>query len=113
MIVQVRRLLVPMLLLLAGGAFHSPTASAQAAAGDYKLHAGDKIQVSVWKEEEMQRLAIIRPDGKISFPLAGEVQAAGRTPDQVRVDIEGRLKKYIPEPVVTVGILLEPQAWPY
>ena len=52
----------------------------------------------------MQRLAIIRPDGKFSFPLTGEVQAAGRTPDQVRVDIEGRLKKYIPEPVVTVTV---------
>jgi polysaccharide export outer membrane protein len=104
MIAHTRRFLLPMLLLLAGGAFQSPAASAQAAAGDYKLHAGDKIQVSVWKEEEMQRLAIIRPDGKISFPLAGEVQAAGRTPDQVRVDIEGRLKKYIPEPVVTVTV---------
>jgi polysaccharide export outer membrane protein len=99
-----RRTLVSSLLLAWGVLLQAHGAHAQAASGDYKLHAGDKIQVSVWKEEEMQRLTIIRPDGKISFPLAGEVQAAGRTPDQVRVDIEGRLKKYIPEPVVTVTV---------
>jgi polysaccharide export outer membrane protein len=99
-----RRTVAATLLLAWGVLFHVDGASAQAAAGDYKLHAGDKIQVSVWKEEEMQRLAIIRPDGKFSFPLAGEVQAANRTADQVRVDIETRLRKYIPEPVVTVTV---------
>lgn len=76
-------------------------ASAQNAA-DYRLHAGDTITVAVWKELELQRKVIIRPDGRFSFPLAGEVQAAGRSADQVRVDIESQLKKYIPEAVVTV-----------
>ncbi len=71
---------------------------------DYKLHAGDQIEVSVWKEEELQRTVIIRPDGKFTFPLAGEIGAVGRTVDEVRVDIEGLLKKYIPEPVVTVSV---------
>ena len=79
-------------------------AQAQAAVGDYKLHAGDKIQVSVWKEVDLQRLVTVRPDGKFSFALTGEIQAAGRTPDAIRVDIENRLKKYIPEPVVTVTV---------
>ena len=79
-------------------------ANAQAVEADYKLHAGDKIQVSVWKEVDLQRLVVIRPDGKFSFALTGEVQAAGRTPDAIRVDIENRLKKYIPEPVVTVTV---------
>jgi len=104
MIVHTRRILAPTLLLLAGAALHSPGVQAQAAAGDYKLHAGDKIQVSVWKEVDLQRPVTIRPDGKFSFPLAGEVQAVGRTADQVRIDIEGRLQKYIPEPVVTVTV---------
>jgi polysaccharide export outer membrane protein len=79
-------------------------AAAQGAPADYKLHAGDKIQVSVWKEVDLQRVVIIRPDGKFSFPLAGEIQAAGRSADAIRVDIEGRLVKYIPEPVVTVTV---------
>lgn len=77
---------------------------AQGTEASYKLHAGDKIQVSVWKEVDLQRPVTIRPDGKISFPLTGEVQAAGRTADDVRVDIENRLTKYIPEPVVTVTV---------
>jgi polysaccharide export outer membrane protein len=74
----------------------------QAAQDNYRLHAGDSLTVSVWKELDLQRKVMIRPDGRFSFPLAGEVQAAGRTPDEVRLDIEGKLKKYIPEAVVTV-----------
>ena len=69
---------------------------------EYRLHAGDSITVSVWKELDLQRKIMIRPDGRFSFPLAGEVQAAGRTPDEVRVQIEGMLKKFIPEAVVTI-----------
>lgn len=71
---------------------------------DYRLQAGDRIEVSVWKEPELQKLIIVRPDGKFSFPLAGEVAANGRTVAQVQKDIETKLKVYIPEPVVTVTI---------
>lgn len=93
-----------MMTLVSAASFHALPAHAQGAAGDYKLHAGDKIQVSVWKEVDLQRAVIIRPDGKFSFPLTGEVQAAGRSPDEIRADIETRLRKYIPEPVVTVTV---------
>jgi polysaccharide export outer membrane protein len=77
-------------------------AHAQGADSDYRLHAGDSITVSVWKELDLQRKVMVRPDGRFSFPLAGEVQAAGRTADEVRLDIESKLTKYIPEAVVTV-----------
>lgn len=80
----------------------SAPATAQQKEGDYRLHAGDSITVSVWKELDLQRKVMIRPDGRFSFPLAGEVQAAGRSPDEVRIDLENQLKKYIPEAVVTV-----------
>jgi polysaccharide biosynthesis/export protein len=80
-------------------------ATTQSTAADYRLQAGDKLHVSVWKEMEMQKELVITPDGKISFPLAGEVQAAGRSVGDVRKDIESRLKKYIPDPVVTVTVL--------
>ena len=92
------------IMLFGVGALAAGRTEAQAVEADYKLHAGDKIQVSVWKELDLQRLVVIRPDGKFSFALTGEVQAAGRTPDAIRVDIENRLKKYIPEPVVTVTV---------
>jgi polysaccharide export outer membrane protein len=92
--------------LLAGGFTGIPLtqALADAAPGDYRLHPGDTIEVSVWKEVDLQRVLIVRPDGKFSLPLAGEMQAADRTPDEIRIEIEGRLKVYIPEPVVTVTV---------
>ena len=80
----------------------SAPALAQGVAAEYKLHAGDKIEISVWKEPDLQRSVNVRPDGRFSFPLTGDVVAAGRSVEEVRGDIENRLKKYIPEPVVTV-----------
>ena len=77
---------------------------AQGAVPDYTLHAGDRIEVSVWKEEDLQRQVTIRPDGRFTFPLTGDVQAAGRSTEEVRTDIESRLKRYIAEPVVTVVV---------
>jgi len=77
-------------------------ARAQEKADDYRLHAGDSITISVWKELDLQRKVMIRPDGRFSFPLAGEVQAAGRTADEVRIALESQFEKYIPEAVVTV-----------
>jgi polysaccharide biosynthesis/export protein len=71
---------------------------------DYALSAGDELEVSVWKEPDLTKTVVVRPDGKFSVPLAGEVQAAGRSTDQIQADITNRLKKYIPEAVVTVAI---------
>ena len=90
--------------ILASTATYAQDAAGEDAAGDYMLHAGDSITVSVWKELELQRKVIIRPDGRFSFPLAGEVQAAGRSADQIRQDIESKLTKYIPEAVVAVMV---------
>jgi polysaccharide export outer membrane protein len=79
-------------------------AEATPTAPDYRLQPGDTIDVAVWKEPELQKLIVVRPDGKFSFPLAGEIAATNRTVSQVQKEIETRLKAYIPEPVVTVSI---------
>jgi polysaccharide export outer membrane protein len=80
-------------------------AKAQTASTDYRLHSGDKLDISVWKEEEMQKPGVVvSPDGRISFPLAGQIMAAGRTVGEIRQDIEARLKTYIPDPVVSISI---------
>ncbi|MEP7314581.1 MAG: polysaccharide biosynthesis/export family protein [Pseudomonadota bacterium] len=71
---------------------------------DYRLHAGDQLEVSVWKEMDLLRTVIIRPDGKFTFPLVGEIVAAGNSVDQINTAIATRLKKYIPDPVVTVSV---------
>ena len=62
----------------------------------------DVLAVNVWKEPEVSRSVPVRSDGKISLPLVGEVQAAGRTPLKLEQDIAERLKNYIAEPEVTV-----------
>jgi polysaccharide biosynthesis/export protein len=72
---------------------------------DYRVHAGDEVEVSVWKEPDLLRKVVVRPDGKIGFPLTGEIVAAGRTAMMIQSDLVGLLKKYIPEPVVTVSVI--------
>jgi polysaccharide export outer membrane protein len=78
--------------------------AAAQAAPDYTINAGDQLDVSVWKEPDLTRPVIVRPDGKFSFPLAGEINAAGRTVVQIQNDLVAKLKTYIPEPVVTASV---------
>jgi polysaccharide export outer membrane protein len=75
-----------------------------AAETPYVVQAGDILQVSVWKETDLQAEVLVRPDGGISFPLAGEISAAGHSIEDIRAQIDQRLRKYIPEPVVTVAL---------
>jgi polysaccharide biosynthesis/export protein len=72
---------------------------------NYLLNPGDELEIDVWREEDLQRTIIIRPDGKFTFPLAGEVVAASRTPAQVQAEITQKLRNYIPEAVVTVTVV--------
>src|SRR6267154_1104424 len=69
---------------------------------DYVIGADDVLDVSVWKEQELTRSLQVRPDGKISMPLLGDVQAAGLTPGQLAQNVTDKLKKYLTAPQVTV-----------
>lgn len=62
----------------------------------------DVLAISVWKEADLSRVVPVRSDGKISLPLVGEVQAAGRTPLQLEEEITAKLRSYITDPQVTV-----------
>ncbi len=64
----------------------------------------DLLAINVWKEPDISRSIPVRSDGKISLPLVGEVQAAGRTPLQLEQDIASKLRNYIAEPEVTVMV---------
>jgi polysaccharide export outer membrane protein len=70
----------------------------------YRIQPGDLLVISVWKEPDLQMEVLVRPDGGLSFPLAGEQRAAGRTVEDLRKSIGERLKKFIPDPVVTVTV---------
>lgn len=68
----------------------------------FVIGANDVLAINVWKEPDVSRSVPVRSDGKISLPLAGEVQAAGLTPLRLEQDIAGKLQSYISEPEVTV-----------
>jgi polysaccharide export outer membrane protein len=72
---------------------------------DYKINPGDIIAISVWRETDLQREVLIRPDGKFSFPLAGDIDAKGKSVEQVRELLTKKLSRYIPDLVVSVSVL--------
>jgi polysaccharide export outer membrane protein len=83
----------------------APAASAAPAeAPAYRIQPGDVLQVSVWKETELQGEVLVRSDGGMSFPLAGDLRAAGSTIAELSELLTSRIVKYIPDPVVTVAI---------
>lgn len=71
---------------------------------EYLINPGDLLEVSVWKELDLQRTVLIRPDGAFSFPLSGDIVAEGRTVGDIRAELESRLATYIPNLVVTVTV---------
>lgn len=93
--------------VLAVGALQLMTQGASAQEGreeKYFVQPGDILEISVWKEEDLRRDALVRPDGRFSFPLVGDVNANGRSVEELRSEIASALEKYIPDPVVTVTV---------
>ena len=79
-------------------------APARDVAPRYEVQPGDLLHVSVWKEEDLDQDVLVRPDGGFSFPLAGDVRAAGRTVDELRTELTERLARFIPDLFVTVAV---------
>lgn len=78
--------------------------SASSSIADYILGVEDRLSISVWKEPELSRTVVIRPDGKVTCPLVGDIQAAGRTARQLGADLTTALARFVKEPVVTVTV---------
>lgn len=76
--------------------------AAAASQANYRLGAGDQLQVFVWKNPDLSTQTPVRPDGKISTPLVQDVQAQGRTPTELAAALKLALSAYIQDPVVTV-----------
>ena len=68
----------------------------------YRIGVDDTVQVSVWRNPELAVTVPVRPDGKISMPLIGDVQAGGLSPEQVATEIKRKLSNYIRDPQVAV-----------
>ena len=86
-------------------AYSAEVGGSLAASPEYLISPEDLLLVSVWKEEGLEREVVVRPDGGISFPLAGNVQVAGKSPAEVEAEIATRLQRYIPDAVVTVSVV--------
>jgi polysaccharide biosynthesis/export protein len=92
-------------VLAAGPALAADPPALVASQTDYKIHAGDQLLVGVYDDPKMPPINVtVTPDGKFSFPLIGILMAGGKTPEQLRVEMETKLRKYVSEPVVTVSI---------
>ncbi|HCK79903.1 MAG TPA: polysaccharide export protein [Candidatus Competibacter sp.] len=69
---------------------------------NYQIGPGDQLQIFVWRNPEVSQTVTVRPDGKITTPLVEDLQASGKTPNQLARDLEKALETYIRQPIVTV-----------
>ena len=97
-------LIITLLTILVMAGSKVIAADAISSTDQYLLQPGDVLTISVWKEEDLNNNVIVRPDGRITFPLVGEITAADSSIEAVRREVADKLKKYIPDPVVTVSI---------
>jgi polysaccharide export outer membrane protein len=84
----------------------APVANTRAWANEeYRLGPGDKLRVEVYKDAQLSQSLQVRPDGKITLPLVGDMAAAGKTPIELRDALTTSLKEYVTNPVVTVIVV--------
>lgn len=81
---------------------YAPSLASGPAAKNYVIGASDDLSVTVWKQPDLSGTLLVRPDGMISMPLLGDVQAAGLTPLQLGDRIQAKLRKFIQDPEVSV-----------
>jgi len=100
-------------LIMLAGIFtimlHSSSWAAEEAAilpeaGSYIIGPGDVLSISVWKDEALTSVPTVLPDGFISFPLIGNIQAAGNTVAELKAEIEGKLARYVPDIVLSLEV---------
>jgi len=71
---------------------------------DYRIGPGDQLSIEVWKDKDLARLVTVLPDGRVAYPMVGEVVAAGKTVAQLQKEIEGKLSLYVKDAVITVEV---------
>lgn len=71
---------------------------------NYIIGSGDVLDIITWKEEDLSREVVVRLDGKITYPMLDDIQAAGRTPLELKQDLQDRLKDFVEAPFVTVSV---------
>jgi polysaccharide export outer membrane protein len=78
----------------------------RSSSSSYKIGSGDILEIMTWKEPDFSRdEVLVRIDGKMTFPLLDDIQAAGRSPLELKKSIETKLKEFLDNPVVTVTVI--------
>jgi polysaccharide export outer membrane protein len=71
---------------------------------DYIIGPGDILDISLWRDDALTKQVVVLPDGKISYPLIGEIIAGGRTIGDLKSEIAEKLVPYVPEPVLNIEV---------
>jgi polysaccharide export outer membrane protein len=87
------------------GGFRNSRSAATVVGTEYLVGAGDKLRIEVYKDPQLSQSLQVRPDGKITLPLVGDLNAVGQTPMELRDVITASLKEYMTNPVVTVIVV--------
>ena len=85
-------------------AFAADTPQNSQAQSDYVIGPGDVLMVSIWKDESLTQEVVVLPDGTISFPLIGLIKAEDKTIAELKTEIEKRINKYVPDPVLWISV---------
>src|SRR5262245_18104102 len=95
-------LALPAAATMGACAHHSNSLPAEPESTEYTVGRDDVLEIAVWKDAALTTTAPVRPDGRVSVPMVGDVDADGRTPRQIAADIQKRLEPFVKEPVVSV-----------
>lgn len=91
-------------LLTLGACAHKAQTLPKVGDEPFRIGKEDLLDVTVWRDPDLTRAVVVRPDGFISMPLVGEVKAEGRTPVELAADLKSGLQPYVQEPRVTVVV---------
>ena len=75
-----------------------------AVSSEYLIGAEDVLEITVWRNVDLSKIAQVRPDGRISMPIIRDIMAVGKTPSQLAEEMTNRLKEYIQNPIVAVSV---------
>ena len=82
-----------------------PTLTAKEQDGPYLIGPEDILEISVWKDPDLTKQVVVRPDGKISFPLIGELEAGSHSVEWLQKEIKKRINEYVPDAMVSVTVI--------
>ena len=85
-------------------AFAQEDNPAPAEIAPYRIGPGDILSISVWKDEALTRQLPVLPDGTLHFPLVGKLRVGGKTTDEFKTELETRITRYVPDPVLSVSV---------